>query len=68
MEDLSKNTPIELNKMLNDIKIKHDTLKHEIINYTYEAEELEKKINEKIKILTETENSYVLLIEEMEKR
>ena len=54
--------------MINDIKIKHDTLKQEIINYTYEAEELEKKINEKIKVLTETENSYVLLIEEMEKR
>ena len=68
MEDLSKYTPIELNKMLNDIKLKHDTLKQEIINYTYEAEELEKKINEKIKLLTETENSYVLLIEEMEKR
>ena len=68
MENLSKYTPIELNKMLNDIKLKHDTLKQEIINYTYEAEELEKKINEKIKLLTETENSYVLLIEEMEKR
>ena len=68
MEDLSKYTPIELNKMINDIKIKHDTLKQEIINYTYEAEELEKKINEKIKVLTETENLYVLLIEEMEKR
>ena len=68
MENLSKYTPIELNKMLNDIKLKHDKLKQEIINYTYEAEELEKKINEKIKVLTETENSYVLLIEEMEKR
>jgi hypothetical protein len=68
MENLNKCTPIELNKMLNDIKVKHDTLKQEIINYTYEAEELEKKINEKIKVLTETENSYVLLIEEMEKR
>jgi len=68
MENLSKYTPIELNKMINDIKIKHDTLKQEIINYTYEAEELEKKINEKIKVLTETENYYVLLIEEMEKR
>ena len=68
MEDLSKYTTIELNKMINDIKLKHDTLKQEIINCTYEAEELEKKINEKIKLLTETENSYVLLIEEMEKR
>ena len=68
MENLSKYTPIELNKMLNDIKLKHDKLKQEIINYTYEAEELEKKINEKIKVLTETENLYVLLIEEMEKR
>jgi septal ring factor EnvC (AmiA/AmiB activator) len=68
MENLSKYTPIELNKMLNDIKLKHDTLKQEIINCTYDAEELEKKINEKIKVLTEIENSYVLLIEEMEKR
>ena len=68
MENLSKYTPIELNKMINDIKIKHDTLKQELIKHTYEAEELEKKINEKIKLLTETENQYVLLIEEMEKR
>jgi len=68
MENLSKYTPIELNKMINDIKLKHDTLKQEIINHTYEAEELEKRINEKIKLLTEIEKSYVLLIEEMEKR
>ena len=68
MENLNKYTPIELNKMLNEIKVKHDTLKQEIINYAFEAEELEKKINEKLDLLSEAENFYIKLIEEMEKR
>ena len=68
MEDLTKYTPTELLKMINDIKLKHDTLKQEIIDHTFEAEELEKKINEKIISLTEIEKNYIALIEEMEKR
>jgi hypothetical protein len=68
MEDLTKYTPTELLKIINDIKLKHDTLKQEIIDHTFEAEELEKKINEKIISLTEIEKNYILLIEEMEKR
>jgi len=68
MKDLSKYSPIELNKLINDTKTKHDTLKQEIINYAFEAEELEKKINEKLDLLSEAENFYIKLIEEMEKR
>lgn len=68
MEDLTKYTPTELLKMINDIKLKHDTLKQEIVDHTFEAEELEKKINEKIILLTEIEKNYIALIEEMEKR
>jgi len=68
MEDLSKCTPIELLKMGNDIKVKHDALKQEIIDYTYEAEELDKKINEKVAILDELERNYVAIVEEIEKR
>jgi len=65
VEDLSKYTSTGLLKLINDTKIKHDDLKKEIIDYTYEMDKLEKKINEKLKILTEIENEYVLLIEEL---
>jgi hypothetical protein len=68
MEELSKHTPIELLKMINDTKQKHDALKQEIINDTFEFDEFEIKINKKIEALTELEKNYVALIEEMEKR
>lgn len=68
MEDFSKYTPIELNKMINDAKLKHDALKQEIINHTYEVDELEKKINKKLEILSELEKNYTGLIEELSKR
>ena len=68
MEDLSKYTPTELLKMGNDIKAKHDALKQEIIDHSFELEVLENKINEKIIILDELERNYVALVEEIEKR
>jgi uncharacterized coiled-coil DUF342 family protein len=68
MENLSKYTPTELLKLINDIKLKHDNLKQEIIDYTYQVDELNKIINNKINELTDVENYYVALIEEMEKR
>lgn len=68
MEELSKHTPIELLKMINDTKQKHDALKQEIINDTLEFDEFEIRINKKIEMLTELEKNYVALIEEMEKR
>jgi hypothetical protein len=68
MEDLSKCTPTELLKIGNDIKVKHDTLKQEIIDLSFEVEELERKINEKIVLLDELERNYVAVVEEIEKR
>ena len=68
MENLTKYTSTELLKLINDTKLKHDLLKQEIINYTIEVDELEKKINEKLEILTEFEKNYIELIEEINKR
>ena len=68
MENLSKYTPTELLKMVNDVTTRHDALKQEIINHTIEADELEKKINEKLTILDELEKNYVDLMEELNKR
>ena len=65
MEDLSKYTPIELQKMGNDIKAKHDKLKEELIADTYEMEELEKQINEKVKSMEELEKNYVEIVEKL---
>jgi len=67
MEDLSKYTPIQLQKMGNDTKEKHDKLKKELIDDTYEIEELEKRINEKVLLLQEFEKNYVNIIEKLVK-
>ena len=68
MENLTKYTPTELLKLINDTKKNHDSLKQEIIDYTYQFDELEKTINNKINELSNAEKYYILLIEEMEKR
>lgn len=68
MEDLSKYTPIELLKMINDSKAVHENLKKEIVDLTYEVDEIESKINKKIIELTLTEQQYVALIEELTNR
>lgn len=65
MEDLSKYTAIELQKMGNDIKAQHDKLKEELIADTYAMEELEKNINEKILLLEELEKNYVEIVEKI---
>lgn len=63
MEDLSKLTPTQLLKKGNDIKARHDALKQEIIADTYGIEELEKRLNEKVKELQELEKNYVEIVE-----
>jgi len=63
MEDLTKYTPIELQKMGNDIKAQHDKLKEELIAATYEMEKLEIEINEKVKKLQKLEENYVRIVE-----
>jgi len=65
MENLNKYSPIQLQKMGNDIKAKHDALKKEIIDHTYEMEEIEKEINIKVKLLEELESNYVMIIEKL---
>ena len=65
MEDLTKYTQIELQKMGNDIKAKHDKLKEGLIADTYEMEELEKRINEKVKLMEELEKNYVNIVEKL---
>jgi hypothetical protein len=54
--------------MINDCKAKHDTLKQEIIDMTYEIDVLEEKINARIDILSKIEKNYVVLIEELNNR
>jgi hypothetical protein len=68
MENLSKYTPTELLKMINDCKAKHDTFKQEIVDMTYEIEVLEEKINARIDVITAAEQQYVALIEELNNR
>ena len=65
MKDLSKITPIQLQKLGNDIKAKHDALKQEIITLTFDMEELEKKLNEKAIELQELEKNYVEIVEKL---
>lgn len=65
MKNLDKYSPIELQKMGNDFKAKHDLVKEEIIKDTYEMEELENRINEKVKLLEELEKNYVKIIEKL---
>ncbi len=65
MNELDKYSPIELQKMGNDIKKQYDTLQREVINHTYEIEELEKILNTKVKILQELEHKYIMIIEKL---
>ena len=65
MEDLNKYTKIELQKMGNDIKARHDKLKDELIADTYEMEELEKRINKKVELMQELEKNYVEIVEKL---
>lgn len=68
MENLSGHTSTELLKMINDNKAKHDILKQEIIDYTYQVDELERIINNKLNELTEIEKNYIILIDELNNR
>ena len=65
MENTTNYTPTELLKMINDCKIKHETLKQEIIGFVDEVETLEMKINARIDVLTKSEREYVELIEKL---
>jgi hypothetical protein len=68
MENLTGYTSTQLLKMLNDINVKHKIVRQEIIDMTFQVDELEININNKITELTELEKNYVLFIDEMSKR
>lgn len=68
MEDLTKYTPTELLKMSNDIAAKHDALKKDIISDSILADDIQKRINEKLKQLDELEKGYVAIVEELNNR
>ena len=68
MENLSGYTETQLLKMINDSKAEHETLKKEIIDHTFQVDELEKIINNKINDLAQIEKIYVVLIEELNNR
>ena len=68
MENLSGYTPTQLLKMINDSTAEHERLKKEIVGHTYEVDELEKKINEKLALLEIQEKNYVAIIEELNNR
>jgi hypothetical protein len=67
MEDYSKYTPTQLLKIANDICLKHNELKQEIINNSIQLEELEKLIEHKLKLFEELEKNYVAVVEELNK-
>ena len=68
MENLSGYTETELLKFVNDSKAMHDALKKEIVDHTFQVDELEKIINNKLWELSEVEKNYVALIEELNNR
>lgn len=65
---ISTLTPTELLKLINDFKAKHEELKKEIIEHTFEIENIENLINQKVDRITNIENDYVLLMEELNNR
>jgi len=67
MENLDTKTQIELQKIANDIKEKHDTLKQVLIDDTYRMEEIENRINENALLLEELEKNYINVIEKLVK-
>ena len=68
MENLSKYTPTELLKLVNDTKSEHDALKTEIIDLTMVVEEKTILINKKLENLDVLEKKYITLIEELNNR
>jgi penicillin-binding protein-related factor A (putative recombinase) len=68
MKEFEKYSPTELLKMINDSKTEHDSVKQDIVQYTLELDELEKKINERIEYLNIIEDVYIKLIDELNNR
>ncbi len=68
MKDITNFTPTELLKRGNDIKARHDALKAEIIQTSFEIENLEKILTKNLNELDELEKEYIAIIEVIETR
>lgn len=68
MENLNELTLTELLVTGNKLKKDHDDLKIEIINDSVLIEELNEKLNAKLKSLDNIEQQYIKIIEEITKR
>lgn len=68
MGELFDYTPTELLKAINDINVKHESLKLEIINHSIEIDDIEEIIKNKLTVLDELEKTYIILIEEINNR
>lgn len=65
MINSDSNTKTQILRLIDNIKVKHDTLKKEIINHTHEIETIEKTINTKIIEIDELEKNYIELVEKL---
>lgn len=63
--DFTKYSELELLKISNDTKKEHDILREEIVQHTYEIDEIHKQINKKLERLTVLEDRYVEVMEEI---
>ena len=68
MRDLTKYPATELLKQINDAKKDHETTKKIIIDFSFDLDKIQEKINENIIKLNEIEKNYVELIEEIDNR
>jgi hypothetical protein len=68
MEDLSKYSPTELLKTINEITVEHEKIKREIVEHTNEIDIIEKVINTKLIQMDSLERDYITLIEEFNNR
>ncbi len=65
---LNNITPTELLKLINESQKQHEELKKEIIDHTFEIQNIETLIKSKVELLTNIEEKYITLIEELNNR
>jgi hypothetical protein len=68
METYNDFTDTELLCEVNNVIKQYESTKKEIINNTAIIDELSKIINEKINVISDLENQYVKIIEELDNR
>lgn len=65
MENLKKYSDTELLFHINEAKVEHEKKKNLILNYLDKIKKLEDKINNEVILMTNIENNYVKLMEEL---